>query len=162
MVKLLISCLHIKHLNKVPLLFVFFEQFSDMAWAMSITSLVTKTNLQPSVWQPLHWTPSKNSPPSEYFDRSAPIYDKIGTRRALSLEACISIQRSKQEMLRQEFVCNFQFKCFTESINKRYFLDCICFRTLLFGWDCVKISKENGTAQLLRYRFPMFLPFLLL
>ena len=62
---------------------------------------MTKTDLQPSVWQPQHWTPSKNAPSSEYFGRFAPIYDKIGTTNALSLEACISIQRSKQEMLRQ-------------------------------------------------------------
>ena len=101
---LLITCPQIKH-KKSPLLLVFFEQILGIAWALAMSiTLLTKTNPQPSVWQPLHWTPSKNAPSSEYFGRFAPIYDKIGTRNALSLEACISIQRSKQEMLRQEFV----------------------------------------------------------
>ena len=125
-VMLLITCPQIKR-KKSPLLLVFFEQFSDMAWALAMSiTLLTKTNPQPSVWQPLHWTPSKNAPSSEYFGRFAPIYDKIGTRNALSLELAFLFKDQSRrccgKVMSQDFVCNILFSWFTERVNKRYSL----------------------------------------
>ena len=98
-----------------------------MAWALAMSiTLLTKTNPQPSVWQPLHWTPSKNAPSSEYFGRFAPIYDKIGTRNALSLELAFLFKDQSRrccgKVMSQDFVCNFLFSWFTERVNKRYSL----------------------------------------
>ena len=123
-VMLLITCPQIKR-KKSPLLLVFLEQFSGMAWALAMSiTLLTKTNPQPSVWQPLHWTPSKNAPSSEYFGRFAPIYDKIGTRNALSLELAFLFKDQSRRCCGKVMsqVCNFLFSWFTESVNKRYSL----------------------------------------